>query len=387
MYNCINSILYIVGILFVSMNSFYSINKNNTITLKQVSFYDLFDLCILVLNYFFIYFFFHIVLFPLLVNDHFVEYFIPFQNYGISSLVACIICIVLSSFMLLPFQKNLRLWKEIKHNKYPLLFSVYTLILVIPFLYVAHSYHVNTYVFNQIYIISFILFYTFINFILFTYISNIKIRKKEIIVNLNTMNIESTVNNYQKQYEQTQKLRHDLKDKMAILSILLNENKIEEAKSYLEKEWELTSFLLPNQSFSGNIYLDAYLNAIINKNRNLVFDFEIADLKICTIDTSDLVSLVANLLNNAIEALITQNETNYPIKLKIAYIPNCLIFKCSNYSKHNPINHLNTTSKYDYLNHGYGITIIEDIVEKYEGFSNYEYENFNFCFYITLNIK
>lgn len=83
------------------------------------------------------------------------------------------------------------------------------------------------------------------------------------------------------------------------------------------------------------------------------------------IDDVDLVTLLFNLIDNAIEACEDIDDKYIKIEMTDKY--NCLYVEIIN-SKDSLVDHsLLKTTKKDKLNHGIGISIVQNIVKKYKG--------------------
>lgn len=177
--------------------------------------------------------------------------------------------------------------------------------------------------------------------------------------------------NYEKMLksdEQLREFRHDYKNHMMVVTALLNSGRTEEAVDYLEKV-KVSSGIAGRQFSTGSFIADAILN---NKNPlaeeyaiHISFEGRIPDQGI---ENSDLCTVLANLLDNAIEGTkrydgnryvrIESNIRNGFLALSLANpVPQKVTIK----------NNRIKTTKNDTRNHGIGLRNVERTVEKYRG--------------------
>ena len=134
------------------------------------------------------------------------------------------------------------------------------------------------------------------------------------------------------------------------------------------------------------------INAILNTkyqeaiSKNIVFVFKVNDLSKIVIDDEDMVVILANLLNNAIEAC-EKCEEKKTIKLKFVIEENLIVLSvkntCSNLIIYSG-NEIKTSKKDEPEMHGIGIKNIIQIVEKYNGEYVIKNENNEFSFSIII---
>jgi sensor histidine kinase regulating citrate/malate metabolism len=163
--------------------------------------------------------------------------------------------------------------------------------------------------------------------------------------------------------------RHDYKNHMACLQALLEHNEYEDARQYI---YEITNqeILEANSIFTGSKIADIILSDKKDKAKpaNIIIDFagEISD----KISASDLCTILANALDNAIEACrkISGSEPK-TITVKCAFIHNVQVIQISNpiAKKVDIINNTADTSKEDTSKHGFGLYNIKKTVNKYKG--------------------
>ena len=180
--------------------------------------------------------------------------------------------------------------------------------------------------------------------------------------------------------QEVRKYRHDLANHLHILYYFIDTHDFDEAKQYLEC-MEL-DFNKINKSFhfidTGNQTVDVILNSKVLVARKKGIDIkanigEMADLAISNID---LCTLLANLLDNSIEACLLFEKENPFIQINMQLIKKNFIISIKNSS--NPVK---IDEKGNYItnkkvgDHGFGMLQINRIIKQYNGFISRNYEN------------
>ena len=114
---------------------------------------------------------------------------------------------------------------------------------------------------------------------------------------------ELYLKNVEAQYQRTRELRHDLKNHIDLLSLLLQEQKYEEMRDYLHIFGEhVENLALPVRS--GNLVVDALLadKAARARREQIQVELSLCDLTGLSLRPDEICSLLGNLLDNAIEA-------------------------------------------------------------------------------------
>lgn len=157
---------------------------------------------------------------------------------------------------------------------------------------------------------------------------------------------------------------HDFKHKIMNLMTLADNNDIEGIKQYLETENELLSKKLFYYK-TGNDTVDTILNIkqkIAEKNGiTFVINAEIPEN--CNIVSADFASILGNLIDNAIEASV--NEENSFIEVNIKPVKKYLIINILN--KYTGSKDYSETTKNEKHLHGIGIHSVKQTVKKYSG--------------------
>lgn len=158
---------------------------------------------------------------------------------------------------------------------------------------------------------------------------------------------------------------HDYKHKIIAIKRWLDEGNIEEVKKFVNEE----NMMLEQKIFyikTGNDIVDAIVNTKQNiaEEKGILFSINIALPEKCVISDLDMVCLLGNLIDNAIEACEKQKRKY--IDVVIRDVKKMLIIKVSNsYDSKIPINFI--TSKEKKIMHGIGLKNVKSIVNKYLG--------------------
>ena len=178
--------------------------------------------------------------------------------------------------------------------------------------------------------------------------------------------------------EELSKIRHDLKNQLSYVHVLIQDNKIDEANKYLDdlleqKEEYLDSFSCSNLTISAIINLELSKAKIANKKlkAKAVVPPQLP------FSESDLLSLITNVVDNAIENFKPADEADYvgvTIVTQKDYL-RITVINTVDESMVQSATKLKTTK--NARKHGYGTRIIKNIVTKYDGYVTFSIENEN----------
>ena len=172
-------------------------------------------------------------------------------------------------------------------------------------------------------------------------------------------------------YDRMSEWRHDYKHHMGLLLVMLEKNKLsdnDEAINYI-KELDSKIKNASLEIITGNTVVDAIASAkaTLAEANDITFKHSISLINEITIDSTDLCSILSNLLDNAIEACCKLSDNRY-IHLEMLIFRNQLSIKIINSSdgQYNLVNgKFKTTKKGDL--HGIGMGHVRSIVESYDG--------------------
>ena len=187
--------------------------------------------------------------------------------------------------------------------------------------------------------------------------------------------------------EELEKVRHDIKNQFSYLGVMLQQGKIDESKQYIEDYLNTSNPVLNSFSCSNNV-----INSIINleltkaKIQNIKIDVKVVVPPSLPFQDIDLVSLLTNMIDNAIENYYDENKK--PITVRIMKQNDFIRFLVAN-----PVNMKNinprslTTTKKTGRGHGYGTKIIKNIASAYNGYVDFSVQDNSFICDAVLNLN
>lgn len=199
--------------------------------------------------------------------------------------------------------------------------------------------------------------------------------------------MKTNLDNYIKQEAEISKIKHDMENVALTTTTLLQEHdyaKLEKHFSQIINDLQVTDIL---HTDIKNVYLNAIIQQKYTKCKSRIknVNFTCAadetfrkNEEIANIDIIDLCTIIANLLDNAIEAYTECND--YDIRINLDYINNSYRIEISNTIKGSVLSGNKTlkTSKSDTKNHGIGIKSVKSRAEKYNGKTEFTEENGQF---------
>ena len=177
-------------------------------------------------------------------------------------------------------------------------------------------------------------------------------------------------------YEEQKRMLHDYCNQIGCVQGLLKKRQYKEAEAYAEK----LSVLIPGY-IQGVDVNHPILNVVLTqkyrlaRSRNISVLFYVNDLSDLWLEEQDAVSLLANLLDNAIEACEKQ-EDERKIWIKLVMEKRQFVLSIRN-TVFEPViieNNEIPTSKEDQGKHGFGLRNVRMILDKYEGMGMMNYE-------------
>ncbi len=171
-------------------------------------------------------------------------------------------------------------------------------------------------------------------------------------------------------------LRHDLKNHILALQVLVQRKETEEAAQYLDS---MKNFMTNPQEYvkTGNDTVDSLLNYKIQKADEVlnVVETKISIPGQLRLRSFDLNVLLGNLLDNAIDASMRTEEKK--LKLMIKLDKGILFLNICNSCQRIADGRRDflETTKEDKVNHGIGLKNVRRIVEKYHGEIEFLFEN------------
>lgn len=189
--------------------------------------------------------------------------------------------------------------------------------------------------------------------------------------------------------KELQAYRHDMNNHFITLSHLIEAGQYAEA----EKQLGILGSLTKNKSIysaSGNVIIDGLINYKLQNAQSdgIKVKTEIAVPNQLEIETTDMVTIIGNLIDNALKALRDVPSDQRSLILKIVFDKQRLIIRISNpyvgeiFCKDGKI----ISTKRDTRHHGYGLNNIAKAVNQYKGYMDIDYSENTFTVDIVLYI-
>lgn len=189
--------------------------------------------------------------------------------------------------------------------------------------------------------------------------------------------------------EELRKLRHDLKNHFAYMSLLLQRKDYGALEAYFgDLQADLQKHTMVD---CGNSTVSAVLNLELAKASvaGVVLDTKLAVPPVLPFRDSDLCSLLTNLIDNALEACGRLNISGAKIEVGICQRQEYLYICVTN-----PVGDADSrellslrTFKEDSIAHGYGSKIVDEIVGRYNGEINRSVDAHRFVVDLMLDLR
>lgn len=187
------------------------------------------------------------------------------------------------------------------------------------------------------------------------------------------------------------KLYHDIGNHIETMRVLVGSNDTEKASKYMK---DLAENYRNIKKF--NVCDNKIINAVLSQKlkycdeHGIATEIDIHIPKDLSITDIDLMSLISNLVDNAIEACDrSTNEKKY-INFSMRYIGDNLAIKVINSKESSMPNRKGSKSYITNINkkiHGYGLKIIDGIVKKYNGYQEIKDLGIEFSAMVLLTLK
>jgi len=189
--------------------------------------------------------------------------------------------------------------------------------------------------------------------------------------------------------EELQGFRHDMNNQFIALSQLIKSEQYGEAERQLSHLTLLTKSKII-YSTSGNVIIDGLINYKLQNalNDRIKVKTEIAVPNRINIETTDLVAILGNLIDNALNALADVPEDRRSLTIKVVFSQGRLIVRTSNPYTGDILctDGKIVSDKQNSKQHGYGLNNIAKSVNKYKGYMNIDYSSNTFTVDIIMYI-
>lgn len=232
-----------------------------------------------------------------------------------------------------------------------------------------------------------------INLCVFWYVGDMMKKEAEMqklrLIHAHVQNQMESYRNMQKSYEKQRQQMHDYKNQLNCISGMISSGQREETLSYISK---LTGSLKKNADYVNTNH--AVVNVVLNQKyqeaceKDIVMTIAVNDLSGFTMSEEEIVTLLANLLDNAIEACEKQGSGR-AIQFKMMLESGQLILSCRNPVKEKvEIKGKRVlSSKKDTFHHGIGLMNIDSVIRKNNGTSIIKCEDGWFYFSAMIPLK
>lgn len=214
----------------------------------------------------------------------------------------------------------------------------------------------------------------------------IKIHESEIF-QMQVQNQTDMYHSISENFAKQQKRTHEYKNQIMCIESLIAQKNYNELEKYVRK---ISGNLKTELDYikTNHTIVDAILNSKFREisDKNIVFIFKINDLSEIEICDEDIVVILSNLLNNAIEACEKCSDKKI-IKLKFVREKDNIIISVKNTYNGKLIirdGEIQTSKKKDADKHGIGIKNVTDVIIKHHG--SYVIQNNENEFYFSIII-
>ena len=194
--------------------------------------------------------------------------------------------------------------------------------------------------------------------------------------------------------EEYRKFMHDVKQYFSVINAMAKNNNNENMLRFLQ---DIHYYMegISNVVYSSNTMLNAILleKKLLAANNNISFHVRIEqNVKLNGIDDVDLIGVVGNILDNAIEAadkIEKKEERKITVEGYMSEAHHFFVFSVKNTIHEIPQKNKGTfrTWKKDSDKHGIGLKNIEEILQKYNGYMNIEIKGYTFCNSVFFSVK
>ena len=195
---------------------------------------------------------------------------------------------------------------------------------------------------------------------LFSKEAELKLQQAESQLQAQTTYFEQMQNNML----QVNQLRHDLNNQLQAAYYLLEKGESDAVRSQLDLlKHSIADRVGPR--FCSNLMVDAVLSekADLCRQSGVQLEVSVALPREINIPNAHLCSIYSNLLDNAIHGVLAQEDRTTPIRLQTDVQQGFLMIRCEN-PAHLPQNRRNDDPM---RQHGLGLTILQQLAERYSG--------------------
>lgn len=265
------------------------------------------------------------------------------------------------------------------------IFPLITLVSVICFWYISLNQYLEFE--NQIIlgIVSILLLLATL-FVFFSFQANAQKEHKLLLLQQEQDKIKTDITYYEILEKQNNDLRSYAHDAKKHLSTIKNLNNNSEIDIYISEMHESLSEYC-KVSHSGNHTLDVVIDKYVTECdlNNIAFEFDIKNNNLSQVEPYDLVAILGNLLDNALEA--SEQSQDKMVSIETDFRNNFSVIIVSNSCDKNPQfnnSELPVTTKSNKQLHGFGLKSVRKTIKKYYGDIAFEYDDQKKTFIVTV---
>lgn len=187
-------------------------------------------------------------------------------------------------------------------------------------------------------------------------------------------------------YDKTNQILHDVKNHLICIFGLAEQKSYEQVLDYLhsmQEDIDKLGYIV----ISGNKAVDIILNDKMEmmKKAGIHFHYEIESVELSFVELKDIVTILSNLLDNAIESCMLSEDKNILLKL-YSFNDHFIVIKVTNSCDDEPIvkGEQIISRKPSKEVHGYGMSNIQKSAHKYEGNMTWNYDKYNKKFHVVV---
>lgn len=175
--------------------------------------------------------------------------------------------------------------------------------------------------------------------------------------------------------------RHDRRHHILVMLEMAGNDDLDGVRAYLKLLSESEGQVWSEIKFCSNMTVNTLLTAYTRRASETGIDMKIsaAVSRELEIETQDLVIVIANLIENALNAVEKLKGREKSIRISIKETPERLLVKIDNSCREKFL--------FDESNYGVGIRSVIDTVNKYDGMYDFTAEGGTFSAKISLNLK
>lgn len=214
---------------------------------------------------------------------------------------------------------------------------------------------------------------------------NSELKAENIILQKEQQYYQNEIKNSDEYIRQVASIKHDIKNKILCIEDLINKEEYDEALSICEVTDNSLSHI--ELIRTNNIFLNSILNVIRSKANENEIDLKIEIKSEMTgIDGEDVIVVIGNLCDNAIEYLIGKSLQKMSVQISEQRAYYIITVKNEIEESVLMINPELTTRKDNVQYHGYGLSNVRSVADKYNGCVDFSEKESMFIAKVMLEI-